>query len=379
MYPLCIHLFIISILVYFVAAQWNQTNLRRSLLSSGNDPHCGANGRESMEQLQSYSSYFDGMKSIYRNYGNGDETCLPVHRSCGWPRTPQPSNKKRLPLFVLSVGLEGAGHHLWTEILDVPVVDCLWINGRHYHRDIGDGVPRTTVEELKSGLMEQFSMRAESGQSPCRTIYDAEDSFPTGAIRKPGRVFMRPDIINLQQLDGKLIHVKYLIILRNVTDTTLSALRRNFFTNVDAGIRTVEHTLTYLEAAMRSAPCSRTFIAHYEHALTDPAAFLSPLASFLELGVDETAALKKRLFMRSEKGGKRRAGDSGGGLGLPRRKEHKLGQYAECKDAGMGEHQCYKHVSVIAQSASQSAFFSPLPLSFHPLYRCRLCSTRSSR
>jgi hypothetical protein len=50
-----------------------------------------------------------------------------------------------------------------------------------------------------------------------RSIYDSEDSFPTGAIRKKGRVFMRPDLVNLQKLDGVLFNIKYLIILRNIT------------------------------------------------------------------------------------------------------------------------------------------------------------------
>ena len=56
-----------------------------------------------------------------------------------------------------------------------------------------------------------------SGKAPCKTIYDAEDSFPTGAIRKTGRVFLRPDIINIQALDGVIFNVKYLIIVRNTT------------------------------------------------------------------------------------------------------------------------------------------------------------------
>ena len=34
-------------------------------------------------------------------------------------------------------------------------------------------------------------------------------------------------------------------------DTALSALRRNFFSDVDSELRTVEHTLTYIEAALR--------------------------------------------------------------------------------------------------------------------------------
>ena len=308
------------------------------------EAQCGQWG-ESSSRLQSYSRYFDGMDAIYRRWDGGRQTCYPVHRACGWPSTRQ--SAPNLPLFVLSVGLEGAGHHLWTETLDVPVVDCVWINGRHYHRDIGDGVPRTTVAELSSGLQEQFAMRLESGKPACKTIYDAEDSFPTGAIRKSGRVFMRPDIVNLQKLDGYLINVKYLVILRNVTDTALSALRRNFFSNVDTELRTVEHTLSYLEAALRAAPCHKTFIAHYEHALADPAAFLHPLAAFLELGADETAALKKRLTAGGGKGSGGKHGGTKTSGKLPSRKEHKLGQYAECKDAGLSDKQCYNHVSAV--------------------------------
>lgn len=245
-----------------------------------------------------FQSYFSGMDSIYPPQ-LATQTCLPIHKKCGWPRT----QSQQLPMFVFSVGLEGAGHHLWTEIMNAPVFDCVWINGRHYNRIIGDGVPRTTVENLKEGINEQFQLRKAAGKPPCRSIFDAEDSFPTGAIRKSGRVFMRPDIINLQKLDGVMMNVKYLLILRNTTvwhtrnkyhihrfidegfsrnifhknvsfvvyvvysivtifllrwislelmqDTVLSSLRRNFFSHVDQGLRTVEHSLSYMEAAMR--------------------------------------------------------------------------------------------------------------------------------
>jgi len=161
-----------------------------------------------------FERYFTGMKSIYKLTGE-DGTCLPVHRQCGWPHTKQ--SEKQLPLLVLSVGLEGAGHHLWTEIFQKPVFDCVWTNGRHYHRDIGDGVPRTTLQNAFQGFKESYTLRKEAGMPPCKSIYDAEDSFPTGAIRKPGRVFMRPDLVNLQAMDGIMYNIKYLIILRNTT------------------------------------------------------------------------------------------------------------------------------------------------------------------
>ena len=94
-----------------------------------------------------YKRYFDGMEKIYKL--DAPNTCLQSHIECGWPAVIQTAPK--LPLLVLSVGLEGAGHHLWTEILDEPIFDCVWTNARHYRRDIGDGVARTTSEELQEG------------------------------------------------------------------------------------------------------------------------------------------------------------------------------------------------------------------------------------
>lgn len=192
--------------------------------------------------------YFDGLDSIYRPIG-GEGTCLPIHKECGWPV----DGKANLPTFVLSVGLEGAGHHLWTEILDTPVFDCVWINGRHYNRDISDGVPRTSAYELKQGMMEQLDFRKQAGKPPCKSIYDAEDSFPTGAIRKSGRVFMRPDIVNLQRLDGILFNVKYLIIARNVTVCLY------FFADIFVFV----FCLIFFFVSRRTQPCLRFVVILY--------------------------------------------------------------------------------------------------------------------
>ena len=73
----------------------------------------------------SYSKYFSALKKIYSASSEG--TCVPVHLSCGWPAV-----KSSLPMFVLSVGLEGAGHHLWTELFDKPVFDCVWVFFRNF-------------------------------------------------------------------------------------------------------------------------------------------------------------------------------------------------------------------------------------------------------
>ena len=104
-------------------------------------------------------------------------------------------------------------------------------------------------------------------------------------------------------------------------DTALSALRRNFVLDVDSQLRTVEHTLTYLESALRGVPCHRMFIAHYEQALRDPKSFIGPLTSFLELDKSASEELTRRLSKRGK---------------FPSRKEHKLTQYKECQTAGLG-------------------------------------------
>ena len=83
----------------------------------------------------------------------------------------------------------------------------------------------------------------------------------------------------------------------------------------------MEHTLTYLESALKGVPCHRIFIAHYEHFLKEPAAFIEPLSTFLELDEKAKTELKKRLSNKGKS---------------PSRKIHKLTQFRECKKAGLG-------------------------------------------
>lgn len=234
-------LFFLLALLFAVDAFHNYTEVSRRLMAKCDSSKMNRAG---------YEKYFNGINRIHKDKQDG--TCLPVHQECGWqkPASGQAASNN-LPTFVLSVGLEGSGHHMWTEILEQPVHDCVWTNARHYERDLGDGVAKSSLPKLYDAINEQFKLRTQAGKPPCRMIYDSEDSFPTGAIRQRGRIFMRPDIVNLQLLDGVAFNTKYLIILRNVTDSTISALRRNFYTDVDLAMRTVESTLIYMEAALR--------------------------------------------------------------------------------------------------------------------------------
>lgn len=127
----------------FNASSTSKSRVKLKTSDEEISPECDPTARGNLD----YQRYFDGMSTIYRS--DVRMTCLPQHMECGWPAVALTS--KKLPLLVMSVGLEGAGHHLWTELLKGPVFDCVWINARHYRRDIADGVPRLTPEELHEG------------------------------------------------------------------------------------------------------------------------------------------------------------------------------------------------------------------------------------
>ena len=82
-------------------------------------------------------------------------------------------------------------------------------------------------------------------------------------------------------------------------------------------------------------PCHKIFIAHYEHLLADPKAFIEPLSIFLQLDDSDgngNGNAKKELRRRLSKKGR-----------LPSRTAHKLTQYSECSDED-SEQQCYRKV-----------------------------------
>jgi len=142
------------IFVQCAAAYENKTlssSSRLLLQRSSTKQNCDLRAKQNPD----YKKYFSGIEKMYKNIDITD-TCLMTHKNCGWPSR-DPS--KRLPMFVLSIGLEGAGHHLWTELMKEPVFDCVWINGRHYRRNIGDGVARRHKDELAEGFKEQFKLR----------------------------------------------------------------------------------------------------------------------------------------------------------------------------------------------------------------------------
>ena len=87
-----------------------------------------------------FKSYFDDMKIIYNKH---TDTCLKPHESCGWPNVRY--SRPDLPLLILTIGVEGAGHHMWAENLSF-LFDCVWITGPHYNRE--NGIKSFSIIEL---------------------------------------------------------------------------------------------------------------------------------------------------------------------------------------------------------------------------------------
>lgn len=88
--------------------------------SNGNE-----DGTVDMNAKEGSLKYFSSLKNIYGPLY--PQTGIEQRKRCGWESPREKTNSKTLPVFVLSVGLEGAGHHLYSELFGKPVFDCLWV------------------------------------------------------------------------------------------------------------------------------------------------------------------------------------------------------------------------------------------------------------
>lgn len=95
----------------------------------------GASGKKDgsmdMNAKEGSLKYFASLKNIYGPLYS--QTGIENRKQCGWEPPRNSFNSKSLPTFVLSVGLEGAGHHLYSELFGKPVFDCLWVRTSLQH------------------------------------------------------------------------------------------------------------------------------------------------------------------------------------------------------------------------------------------------------
>ena len=79
---------------------------RGSMASNSNDINCQID-----INMNKYDDYMNGINSIYKNITNIHQTCVPQHKKCGWTKNDRNNldTRNNLPLFILSIGLEGSG------------------------------------------------------------------------------------------------------------------------------------------------------------------------------------------------------------------------------------------------------------------------------
>ena len=290
-----------------IEEKWREGANRRNLLDQIDCAYSGGANRSAID-MDALKPYFDGMTNIYKGittydrYGKSvqgeDNTCLPVHKKCGWGLAPN----NTLPTLIMAVGLEGSGHHLVG--LDIlggaspsPIrKNCELLSGPHYATDSkltkGD---KTRVHSSEQYMLNWKKFLRQRKFNGCKILFDYQDSFPFQMVRSPMRAFNHPDMSNLEYLNGKIFNIKYVVLVRNVTDCFISALRRGFPDAVVSGRQTISLLLSYLESSLASIPCSRIFYLNFEHALGDPLSYLDPLSAFLELNEKEKNSMKVNL------------------------------------------------------------------------------------
>ena len=201
-----------------------------------------------------------------------------------------PMTKSKLPVYLFTAGVEGAGHH---------ALETVWAElQRHYHfkvvgfnpglhsmakeaevdrayqfTDVDFDVHRQTLENFfKMPWNQEF-----------QTVVDARNSYPEGF--GVGNL-AHPDLVALAQLDGVLFDLRVLVLYRDPAACAWSAVRRfqvkEFqYKNYEFQARSVQESLTVINNALGAVPCGKYFVLKYEDFIHNPGQFAEPLARLI--------------------------------------------------------------------------------------------------
>ena len=227
------------------------------------------------------------------------------------------------PVFTFVVGAEGTGHHLVTSaIFNFPGVTSGPIEMEQLFAEIweptlNDDMKKEKIARLSGLLQEQANklaktMEVPGAQRPHLVIQRDGDmlSYPFDSPRNPLR---RPDLLELVRLVEPLFDLKIIVTARNPLDSIASLIRRGWwgeshcksevprptrtglFTESGLGgcspigvqARVVEDAMIYIESQLRSVSHDYFRVLRYEEMVARPADFAEPLATFLEVKVED--------------------------------------------------------------------------------------------
>ena len=204
--------------------------------------------------------------------------------------------KENKPLFLLLLGVEGAGHHMLMAFLkhffnSQKVVQHGSWHPYFFNRwDAQKTIQKQQAVKIQSysALKNEIDRLMFASQA---TLMYSGVSFPYGAERDTLR---RPDIIDMVELLGDHVEFRPLIIYRDPVSCAYSALRRGFNNNVLHQARIVEDNLLYIKQQLQACDIGYRSIS-FENFLSSPSAYEVGLKHWWALSDESFNAGKKEI------------------------------------------------------------------------------------
>jgi hypothetical protein len=217
-----------------------------------------------------------------RDAGN---TAWPPPPGNGPPPPPGP-----LPIYVVVVGVEGAGHHaLETVWHGLEKYYNLYFMG--YNAGVHAMAKPADVSRAYQFASPDFARYRASIASFLNKpwvrdkplIFDSRNSYPMGF---GVGALAHPDLVYLAQLDGDLIDLRVVVLYRDPVACVLSAVRRfkvaEFqYKNYQFQARAVQESLSLINNAIPFLPCGKFAIFPYEELVQHPHQHAQSLAQLI--------------------------------------------------------------------------------------------------
>eukprot|EP00049_Salpingoeca_infusionum_P009026 m.149849 g.149849 ORF g.149849 m.149849 type:complete len:799 (-) comp14209_c0_seq2:251-2647(-) len=203
-----------------------------------------------------------------------------------------PTTSTDLPIFVLVVGIEGAGHHametVWHGLEEFYDLHFIGYNpGLHSfakEADVSKAYQYSSAdfERHRKQIRNLLKKPWVRGK---KLIIDSRDSYPEGF---GVGALAHPDLLYLSMLDGDVIDLRVLVMSRDIVDCTMSAVRRfqvgEFqYKNAQFQARAVSENLALINNALRSIPCGKYMVLPYEKFVHQPKAYSAQLSELLSV------------------------------------------------------------------------------------------------
>jgi hypothetical protein len=198
--------------------------------------------------------------------------------------------RQRLPVYVLVVGVEGAGHHaletVWRNLAQQYDLHMTGYSpGLHSFNkphNVSRAYQFSSIELARHRrTFQRFLARDDILDK--RLVIDSRNSYPEGY--GVGNL-AHPDLLFLGLLDGDLIDLRVLVLYRDPTACVLSAVRRfqveRFeYKNYQWQARAVEESLAMIHNAIPLLPCGKVAVYGYEALMAQPAMHARSLADLI--------------------------------------------------------------------------------------------------